>query len=52
MTTHISVGEADLPEENYDDPNIFFGEEAKDGFWDLYKSERRFKDYDQGSDEI
>jgi hypothetical protein len=41
-----------LPEENYDDPNIFFGEEAKDNFWDLYKSERRFKDFEEGSDEI
>jgi hypothetical protein len=33
-------------DENYEDFNLFFGEEAKENFWDLYKSERRFKDYD------
>lgn len=31
---------------------MFFGEEAKDSFWNLYKSERKFKDYDELSDEI
>lgn len=31
----------------YDDVNLFFGEEAKENFWDLYKSERRFKDFDE-----
>eukprot|EP00347_Sterkiella_histriomuscorum_P017989 403347211 len=39
-------------EEQYDDVNLFFGEEAKENFWDLYKSERRFKDYDQQTDQI
>ena len=39
-------------DENYEDPNIFFGEEAKDNFWELYKSERRFKDFDIENDEI
>ena len=33
-------------DENYEDVSLFFGEEAKENFWDLYKSERRFKDYD------
>lgn len=33
-------------DEAYDDVNLFFGEEAKENFWDLYKSERRFKDFD------
>jgi hypothetical protein len=37
-------------DELYDDVNLFFGEEAKENFWDLYKSERRFKDFNQGSD--
>ena len=39
-------------DENYEDVSLFFGEEAKENFWDLYKSERRFKDYDQGTDVI
>lgn len=41
-----------LSDENYEDPSLFFGEEAKDNFWSLYKSERRFKDFDQENDEI
>jgi hypothetical protein len=44
---NLSVyGLGDGGEEHYDDVNLFFGEEAKENFWDLYKSERRFKDYD------
>lgn len=35
-----------LTEENFEDPTLYFGEEAKDNFWSLYKSERKFKDYD------
>lgn len=46
-TTNLSAVElASLHDENYDDANLYFGEEAKENFWDLYKSERRFKDYD------
>jgi hypothetical protein len=41
-----------MQEENYDDTNLYFGDEAKEGFWDLYKSDRRFKDFDQENDEI
>lgn len=41
-----------MSEENYNDASLYFGEEAKDNFWDLYKSERRFKDYDAITDEI
>ena len=53
QTTHLSVVElANLSEENYEDPNLYFGEEAKDNFWNLYKSERRFKDFDVENDEI
>jgi hypothetical protein len=37
-------------EELYDDASLFFGEEAKENFWDLYKSERRFKDFNQVED--
>ena len=52
-TTNLSAVEiGGLQEENYDDPLLYFGEEAKDNFWNLYKSERRFKDYDQERDEI
>ena len=42
----------DHQEDNYDDPSLYFGEEAKDNFWDLYKSDRRFKDYDEQHDAI
>jgi hypothetical protein len=50
-TTTLSVVDlGGMLEENYDDPNLFFGEEAKDNFWSLYKSERRFKDFDVGTD--
>ena len=39
-------------DENYEDPNLYFGEEAKDNFWSLYKSDRRFKDFDVQNDNI
>jgi hypothetical protein len=52
-TTHLSVIELQSQhEENYQDPALYFGEEAKEDFWDLYKSERRFKDYDEETGEI
>jgi hypothetical protein len=35
-----------ISDENYDDANLYFGEEAKESFWGLYKSDRRFKDFD------
>jgi hypothetical protein len=38
--------------ENYDDPGLYFGEEAKEDFWELYKSDRRFKDFDADTDKI
>ena len=31
--------------ESYEDANLFFGANAINDFWDLYKSERRFKDF-------
>jgi hypothetical protein len=47
----LSVAELALSsEDNYEDPKLFFGEEAKDNFWSLYKSERRFKDFEEGQD--
>lgn len=39
-------------EESYDNPGLYFGEEAKENFWELYKSDRRFKDYDAETDKI
>lgn len=52
-TTNLSCVElGDFFEENYEDPTLFFGEEAKDNFWNLYKSERRFKDFNVENDEI
>ena len=50
-TTDLSVIDLNLgDDENYEDPNLYFGEEAKDNFWSLYKSERKFKDFDIEND--
>lgn len=32
-------------EDNLDHPSLYFGDAAKDKFWDFYKSERKFKDF-------
>jgi hypothetical protein len=39
-------------DEALDDPDLYFGEKAVDKFWDFYKSDRKFKDFTQESDEI
>jgi Ran GTPase-activating protein (RanGAP) involved in mRNA processing and transport len=53
MTTNLSAVELlSMAEENFEDPKYYFGDEAKEDFWDLYKSERRFKDYNTETDEI
>ena len=52
-TTNLSAVELlSLKEEAFDDPSLYFGKDAKEEFWDLYKSDRRFKDYNTGTDEI
>ena len=52
-TTNLSCVELQsVAEENYQNPKLYFGEEAKEDFWELYKSERRFKDYDVENGEI
>jgi hypothetical protein len=52
-TTNLSAVELlSHREENFEDPKLYFGDDAKEEFWDLYKSERRFKDYNTGVDEI
>ena len=43
-------------EEKFDDPALMFGHTAHTKFWQLYKNERKFKDYGildkgEGSDE-
>lgn len=38
--------------EALDNPDLYFGEKARDKFWDFYKSDRRFKDYTDGTDNI
>ncbi len=51
-TTELSAVElASLVEESYQDDALFFGDDALDNFWELYKSDRRFKDFEE-SDEI
>ena len=35
-----------------DDPDLYFGEVAKDKFWDFYKSDRKFKDFNLTKQEI
>jgi hypothetical protein len=39
-------------DENLDNPNLYFGEAAKDKFWDFYKSDRKFKDFDAVKQQI
>lgn len=52
-TTNLSAVELlSMHEDNFEDPKFYFGDDAKEEFWDLYKSERRFKDYNTGVDEI
>lgn len=38
--------------EQLDDPDLYFGEKAVDKFWDFYKSDRKFKDFTDGSENI
>ena len=35
-----------------DDPELYFGDQAIDKFWDFYKSDRKFKDFTQQRDDI
>jgi hypothetical protein len=37
-------------EEKYDDPDILFGHEARGKFWELFKSDRKFKDFNPKND--
>ena len=38
-TTNLSTVELlSMNEENFEDPDLYFGDEAKVEFWDLYKS--------------
>ena len=32
--------------EHLDNPDLYFGEVAVNNFWDFYKSERKFKDFE------
>lgn len=38
--------------EALDNPDLYFGEKAVDKFWDFYKSDRRFKDFTAGTENI
>ena len=46
--------ESSEEEENQglDNPDLYFGEVGKDKFWDFYKSERKFKDFNLTKQEI
>jgi hypothetical protein len=39
-------------DEPLDSPDLYFGEKAKDSFWDFYKSDRKFKDFNAKHEEI
>lgn len=39
-------------EDTFEDPNLYFGDGAKEEFWELYKSDRKFKDQNMQDDEI
>ena len=38
--------------EALDDPDLYFGGKAVDKFWDFYKSDRKFKDFTDQSENI
>jgi hypothetical protein len=38
--------------ERLDNPDIYFGDVAKDSFWDFFKSDRKFKDFNYKDKEI
>lgn len=38
--------------EKLDDPTLYFGEKAVDKFWEFYKSDRKFKDYQEGKEDL
>ena len=46
----LSDTESSEEEEKFDNPDILFGHEARDRFWELFKSERKFKDFDSKRD--
>ena len=39
-------------DEPLDSPDVYFGEKAKDKFWDFYKSERKFKDTNSSKEDL
>ena len=45
-------GSSEDEAEALDNPDLYFGEKARDKFWDFYKSERRFKDFTQTAQDI
>jgi hypothetical protein len=42
---YIFVDDPDMEEEKFDNQRLLVGNSAKNKFWELYKSERRFKDF-------
>lgn len=42
----LSEHEEEEEAERLDDPDLYFGDKAKDLFWDFFKSDRKFKDFD------
>jgi hypothetical protein len=54
-TLNIHAEEHDLmseEDETLDNPDLYFGDVAKDKFWDFYKSDRKFKDFNPTKHEI
>ena len=48
----IFVDEPDKEEEKFDNQGLLVGNSAKNKFWELYKSDRKFKDFQEESDPL
>jgi hypothetical protein len=46
----VLLSSDDSEEEKFDNPDILFGHEARGKFWELYKNDRKFKDFNAKKD--
>ena len=54
LNIHAEEHDQDSEDDNntLDNPQLYFGEVAKDKFWDFYKSDRKFKDFNKLKEDI
>ena len=53
MNVHaFPTSDDDSENEHLDDPDLYFGKVGVTNFWDFYKSERKFKDFETEKEDI